>query len=265
MINPSADQQLLSRNGSLPPITPRVLIFHTAVDGTNTQTLRHVFERSTLASHFYVSRDGQLQQYVDTDRAAAAQFDANAFAISVETWDGSATTGVIPRWSDAQVAAINDLARWCNRVHAIPLTQVQTWDGSGIGWHSQFGRWAKDGHTCPTDVRIAQLRDEIIPRLAEPQAPEVHKVIALARNADGRLEEFRVVGGALSHRWQTAPGQGWSRWDPLGSPDHRTLTDVTAAANADGRLEVLCIAADGTSWRRWQQAANQAFSGWSPA
>ena len=86
--------------------------------------------------------------------------------------------------------------------------------------------------------------------------------IAVASNADGRLEAF--VPGAdsqLWHQWQVAPGGSWSGfWGLTGS-----MTGAPAvAANADGRLEVFVRGADGQLWHQWQSTPNGGWSGFAP-
>ena len=69
-------------------------------------------------------------------------------------------------------------------------------------------------------------------------------VPVLARNADGRLELFVVAGdGAVWHRWQTAPNNGWSPWANLGSKAGG-FADLGVGTNADGRLELFATAAE---------------------
>jgi hypothetical protein len=85
---------------------------------------------------------------------------------------------------------------------------------------------------------------------------------AVAQNADGRLEVFvSVLGGALWHLWQTAPGAGWSGWESLaGEP----ANDVGVGRTADGRLELFAEARAASGphalWHRWQVAPGGAWS-----
>ncbi len=61
--------------------------------------------------------------------------------------------------------------------------------------------------------------------------------MAVARNADGRLEVFAVgTDRALIHIWQEKPGHApWSGWESLGASIHKA---PAVCRNADGRLEV---------------------------
>jgi surface antigen len=85
--------------------------------------------------------------------------------------------------------------------------------------------------------------------------------IALARNADGRLEVFAVqASGAAMHAWQISAGGAWTAWAPFGG----TFTTITAEANADGRLEVFAATADGAVFHRSQITAGSAWTAWDP-
>ncbi|MBI4616079.1 MAG: N-acetylmuramoyl-L-alanine amidase [Planctomycetes bacterium] len=84
--------------------------------------------------------------------------------------------------------------------------------------------------------------------------PGTHAVerVAVALNADGRLEAFYVSSNrAILHQWQLAPNQDWGKPRPMdGSP----LADsIAAVANADGRLEVFYLLG-GAIRHQWQLA-----------
>ncbi|MFC5500008.1 hypothetical protein ACFPOE_20870 [Caenimonas terrae] len=87
--------------------------------------------------------------------------------------------------------------------------------------------------------------------------------LAVARNADGRLEIFaRSASGALVHCWQGNPTGdfgGWSSLDGELPPD----APIAAAANADGRLEVFVRGTDNAVWSRRQTAPNSGWGAWN--
>lgn len=160
---PNARHRLIPPGPNDPKIKPRVLILH--VDAGNAASLYHWFNGPSggIESHFHIPKVGQVEQYRDTDYEADANTDANPFAISAETQGYE--FGV---WNDHQLAEIKALILWANRVHGIPLKVVDRWDGSGIGYHTQFpGRWDKRGASCPGPDRKRQFREVIVPWLAE--------------------------------------------------------------------------------------------------
>ena len=84
--------------------------------------------------------------------------------------------------------------------------------------------------------------------------------IAVARNADGRMEFFARGGdGAVWHQWQVAPNNGWSGWESLGGV---ITSDIAVGMNADGRMEFFARGGDGAVWHQWQVAPSNGWSGW---
>lgn len=148
-------------------IKPRVAILHVAA------VLGFPKPHSGLEWHFWISLKGNIFQLVDTELRADANHLANSFAVSIETeglGDG--------KWTPAQIASILRLLRWLNQVHGIPLTVCKTWDGSGVGFHTQFGapgKWTPVAKSCPGPNRKTQFWDTIVPALAlstPPPPPE---------------------------------------------------------------------------------------------
>lgn len=85
--------------------------------------------------------------------------------------------------------------------------------------------------------------------------------IAVGNNADGRFEVFvRGTDGALYHRWQTRPSNGWNAgWSSLGG---QVIGTPAVGRNADGRLEVFAKGLDGALWHRWQVRPNGTWADW---
>lgn len=176
------------------------LQFHTAVSNASPSMYSFFAVDGRATPHFYVGRDGQVEQYIDTDDGSSATLDGNATTITVETWDGygDAWTGGSPgpRWRDKQVEALAQLAAWCHRTHGIPLVLCASSKPgtTGVAWHRQGidgnyeqapgqllgGRvtggehWSLSaGKVCPTTTRIKQIPDEIIPRALQIVTPAI--------------------------------------------------------------------------------------------
>lgn len=192
---PAGEFRLVERYGPggsahRPDFTPRRLIFHTAVT-TNTPSNHAFFNTPGNATpHFFVGRDGEVEQYIDTKFGSGANLDGNHDCVTVESWDGltpQMPVGAGPRWTDEQVEALALLAVWCLATHDIPLARLpSSRPGTrGIGWHRlgidgdflqppgqllggrvQGGeQWSEaKGKLCPTDTRIRQTVEEVIPR-----------------------------------------------------------------------------------------------------
>ena len=156
---PKAIKKLIPPGPTDPVIRARVAILHIAV--TEAESLYDYFrERSGgVESHFYIRRDGTVEQYRDTAFEADANWHANPFAISIETQGmGSG------EWSKEQIAAIKELLLWINANHAVPLVVAPKWDGAGVGYHILFmSEWAGGPRACPGPDRIKQFNAVLVP------------------------------------------------------------------------------------------------------
>lgn len=149
---------------------PRILIWHTMVGFLQgTESMFRVAGYQGTESTFGLggswdgnSLDGVFYQWQVLTRQADAQFDANAFATSIECSDGG-HSGV--PFSDKQVAASIQLGVWWCEQTGNPAEPAESWNGKGLGYHSMFYEWNKDHHVCPGEARISQLRNEIWPEI----------------------------------------------------------------------------------------------------
>lgn len=129
------------------------------------------------SSHFYVARDGSIEQYVDTDYIAWTSGEGNTDSIGVETQGRAAGP-----WTPEQCAALARIIAWAHATHGVPLRLMASSKSSesGVGWHrlgvdgkwfpalpsmlagrTQRGggeRWSSaTGKSCPGDDRIPQI------------------------------------------------------------------------------------------------------------
>lgn len=90
------------------------------------------------------------------------------------------------------------------------------------------------------------------------------QTLAVASNADGRLEVFYVdPRGRLIHDWQLAPNGDWHGAERL-CDDARCggcCTAVAVGRNEDGTLEVFYAGGDGTLLHDWQRTPNGDWHG----
>lgn len=161
-----------------PVIVPRLAILH--VDAGNAASLHDLFERnqngSGIESHFFVRKDGVVEQYRSIYRQADANYHANDFAVSIETQGLGAG-----EWTPEQLRAIQALLLWLHAEAGIPLVKCSAWNGSGIGYHTQFGApgpWTPVAKSCPGPDRIKQFDAVLVPwvnatraRPAKPKHP----------------------------------------------------------------------------------------------
>ena len=169
---PFAVHELLPENNSQNRITPTTVICHRAVSSAKDLYGYWNSPGIVLESHFYISEDGTIYQYMDTNVRADANVDANAFAVSIETWDGGNTPDDWG-WNAKQLYSLKRLIKWVCDTHGIKKAPAQTWNGGGIGGHNWFPYpWADGPRGCPGTERNRQLREDIIPAVASGNIEE---------------------------------------------------------------------------------------------
>ena len=127
--------------------------------------------------HFYVARDGSIEQYVDTDYISWTSGEGNYNSIGIETQGRSAGP-----WTPEQCAALARIIAWAHKTHGVPLRLMASSRSTeqGVGWHrlGVDGKWfpalpsmlagrtqrgggekwsSATGKSCPGDDRIPQI------------------------------------------------------------------------------------------------------------
>lgn len=179
-IYPGAKQRLIPKWNKVKITRHRRMNLHVAV--SESDSLYSMFSRSNSAcSHFYVAKDGTVEQYIDTKYRSASDMNGNDSTISVETAGGVTNPDGEP-WTDAQVEALVKLWKWARDTHGIKnqiAKDTQTNENSaGLSWHrlgveGNFkGRGgilessykpggikysSARGKVCPGDAKILQI------------------------------------------------------------------------------------------------------------
>lgn len=192
-IYPQAIQRLIPPGSNDPIIKPRLIILH--VDGGNAYDLHDYFAHRSggVESHFHIASDGTVFQYRDTVFQADANYRANDFAISIET-QGTAAG----EWSLEQLHSIKTLLWWLSEIHGIPLEKAKAWDGTGVGYHIQFGApgyWTPVAKSCPGIKRIRQFENVIVPWMLT-----VTKRVSRGRHVDEAIRNTRRAARAAQRR-----------------------------------------------------------------
>ena len=136
-IYPGAKKRLIPKWNKFTITRHRRMNLHVAV--SNADSLYNMFSNSNAAcSHFYVAKDGTVEQYIDTKYRSASDMNGNDSTISVET-AGGVTNPDGEKWTDAQVDALVKLWAWARDEHGIKnqvAKNTQTNDNSaGLSWH----------------------------------------------------------------------------------------------------------------------------------
>lgn len=175
------------------------LVLH--VNDANSIDLHDYFSRPDIevSSHFQVTKDGRLYQYLDTNTTSWCQSDGNRDYLSVET-QGFPNE----RLTDLQVTSLASLYRWLHDVHGIPYRLADQVGVRGFAWHGMGGT-AWGGHFgCPGDLRKAQ-RSHILD-LAQgvddmPSVPEVVAGVKTMLLKGGVLNDLNTQTRQLEHHF----------------------------------------------------------------
>jgi hypothetical protein len=152
------------------------------------------------SSHFWISKTGKLEQFVDTDLAAWTEASGNSAWAAVET-EGFPTESL----TDAQVNTLAKLYAWGNKTHGWPFQITDSVNGTGFGTHGMGGiQWG--GHTgCPGDLRKAQRANILsIAQGATPAPPtpvaNTESVYIIVPCSTGGYWELKRADGGIANR-----------------------------------------------------------------
>lgn len=167
--------------------------------------------------------DGRIWQWQSLARTADANLEGNPRVISIETADNAARP--IAPWTPAQVASLADLIAWlcspaahagcpetwvCRRegipAQLVPDTQSHR---RGLAYHAQgardhtVGEWwsTTPSKDCPTDPRIAQFKQDVIPGVQRKLANQEEGFMAALTDAEQQevLRAARQVNSAVGY------------------------------------------------------------------
>ena len=170
---------------------PRAVCLHVAV--SEAASLYGFFSGAKVCSHFYVRKDGTIEQYVSTAYQAPANGAGNSSLISVETQGGVRNANSEP-WTPAQREALAKISAWASKTHRIPLIAMPNSKRTsvGIGYHrlgvdpyrvSGGEKWSSAyGKICPGAGKIAQIPS----------------IVTRARQLQGDGPSLPDTGGELS-------------------------------------------------------------------
>lgn len=168
-ICPFATQRLLPENRTQPISGgQRIFIAHSIV-GSAEGAYGYFLRSTNLESHFILRKNGEIIQLIDTARTADANYQANTFAISVETEDNGDPDNDL--WTPAQLYSLVRLGVWARSAHPdIANIPANAWNGTGYGYHSQYREWSLYRKTCPGVVRVKQWKDFVLPEIIKANA-----------------------------------------------------------------------------------------------
>lgn len=145
-------------------ITPRIAVWH-IMQGTMDGTWEWFQNpEAQVSSHFSISREGEIWQFVRITDTAWHVADGNPYCIGVENegWSGNPLT-------DPQLHAGAKLFEWLHdEIPAIAAWRnLRPFTGRGLSWHGLGGQDWGNHPDCPGAPIVAQLG--MILRLGEDQ------------------------------------------------------------------------------------------------
>lgn len=176
---PGAKQVPLASRMTQPRMTHHdIVCIHTMVGSlAGTRAMFKSGGYKGTESHFGTDGPGSIEQWVDTDYSADANYLGSRRVISIENADHGPgfkswnTRGDnVPPFTPAQIEANAQIIAWAHKVHGIPIKLIpDTKPGRrGVGYHAQGVpgnglvsggiSWSKArGKVCPGRRRIAQI------------------------------------------------------------------------------------------------------------
>jgi len=157
----------LPDHGGEPAISVRSF-FHHSIVGSGAGAWGYFANKTNLESTFIVLKSGYFWQCMSLGEQADAQYHANDWGASAETEDdGDPNTDP---WTAEQIGTIVWLTWEVERLcPGMALRILTTWDGSGFGYHSQFGAPSNltpaVGKTCPGTIRKRQWSQTVAPTI----------------------------------------------------------------------------------------------------
>lgn len=200
-----------------PPIKVVGAILH--VDSGDSKSLYNYFKNDSggVESHFFVLKDGSVEQYRDTGYEADANLMANSFVV------GGSRLGFVSietqgkdrgEWTPQQLASIKALLLWLSGTHGFELMKCTNPQGPGVGYHTMFGApgpWTPAAKTCPGADRIRQFNNLLVPWFSQFHAPSggvietpgkevtVEEVLAAVRAlADAETKRYTDLANKLN-------------------------------------------------------------------
>ena len=177
---PAAIKKPIPPGANDPVIVPALAILHVAVS-----LLRSLFAwfngpSGGIESHFYIRKDGTVEQYRSVLREADANYGANSYTVNGTTYGAVSieTAGLaLGWWNKTQKAAILALLSWLHEEHGILLRPVAgpfpTLAEGGVSYHSRYPQWSPVKKSCPGPNRTTQYTRWLLPWMRAQSAEYV--------------------------------------------------------------------------------------------
>jgi hypothetical protein len=161
-----------------------------------------------VSAHFWVSKTGTIEQYVDTSRVAWHGRSLNSRYVGVET-EGCATSPYAEPMTEAMVSALSRLYKEGVQRHGWANALANADGQRGFGYHRMAVATG-----CPCDVRLNMRREilnrafSVSPPVPPPTPNPVSEDDMIIRNA-GIVRQLIYAGEATY--WRTLPANAVAR------------------------------------------------------
>ena len=195
-IYPGAKKLLIPHWNKVAITRHRRMNLHVAV--SERVSLHSMFSNSGIAcSHFYVAKDGTVEQYIDTKYRSASDMNGNDSTISVETQGGLGNSSKLnaEKWTDAQFNALVKLWKWARDTHNIKnqvAKNTQTNDNSaGLSWHrlGVQGNFAGRKGILSTSYKLGGIKYSSAAGKECPGDAKILQIPAIWEAANGKVAE----------------------------------------------------------------------------
>ena len=193
-----------------------LILHHQAGNGSLFQFFNNPSKQ--VSAHFWVSKTGVIEQYVDTSRVAWHGRSLNSNYVGMET-EGCATSPYTEPFTDAQIQAIARIYKEGNQRHGWANAIINQQGQRGFGFHRMAVNTG-----CPCDVRNNRRQDILniafgaAPPTPTPPTLGVETVFIRNNNIVYQL----IYNGPQSY-WRSIPAaaaalipSGWIINDPNG-------------------------------------------------
>jgi hypothetical protein len=190
MIYPNAKWRPLFFASTMPArLQKRAVILHTNGGGSDLYDFfnnEYKDHGSRISSHFQIFDDGSIEQYIDTAKQAYGAYISNSWAVQVETEDDGHPERP---WTDKQLKSIISICRWLK----CPARHLLVAASEGVGWHQEYDAWNEKHHNCPGPVRVAQIKNIIIPALSIDFRPLKRQAVIIADKLNIKHHDVNIT------------------------------------------------------------------------
>jgi hypothetical protein len=159
-------------------IRPRLLLIHT--NGGPSEAHIEAIEGYAMSAQdntkptYQVDRDGRAAKFLPSDRQGIACYQADPFAVSIETADlgyGPGDPGEACGFTPEQAETIARIVAYESELWDFPIETPVAWNGEGVASHTDpfaYPYWTKyPGKVCPGAQKKLEVRELIMPRARE--------------------------------------------------------------------------------------------------